>query len=58
MNQGKSVHELFDLTGKTAVITGGAGLLGYKHAEALMEFGANCVLVDICKERADRKSVV
>ncbi len=53
MNQGKSVHELFDLTGKTAVITGGAGLLGYKHAEALMEFGANCVLVDICKERAE-----
>lgn len=42
-----STKELFDLSGKTAVITGGGGLLGKKHAEALMEFGANCVLVDI-----------
>jgi NAD(P)-dependent dehydrogenase (short-subunit alcohol dehydrogenase family) len=42
-----ATHELFDLTGKTAVITGAAGLLGAKHAEALMEYGANCLLVDI-----------
>lgn len=45
------IQGLFNLSGKTAVITGGAGLLGFKHAEALMEFGANCVLVDIAKER-------
>lgn len=48
----RNVHDRFDLTGKTAVITGGAGLLGSKHAEALMEYGANCVLVDICAEKA------
>ena len=48
----KRIKELFDLSGKTAVITGGSGLLGYKHAESLMEAGANCVLVDICKDRA------
>ncbi|MEY8509775.1 SDR family oxidoreductase [Lachnospiraceae bacterium 42-17] len=47
----KRIKELFDLSGKTAVITGGSGLLGYKHAESLMEAGANCVLVDICKDR-------
>ena len=52
MQVNKTVHECFDLSGKTAIITGGAGLLGYKHAEALMEYGANCVLVDICFERA------
>ncbi len=50
----KTIKELFGLAGKTAVITGGAGLLGYKHAEALMEFGANCVLVDICHEKAEK----
>lgn len=46
------MYKVFDLSKKTAVITGGAGLLGFKHAEALMEAGANCVLVDICAERA------
>lgn len=52
MKDNNEVHDLFDLSGRTAVVTGGAGLLGFKHAEALMEFGANCVLVDICYERA------
>lgn len=50
----KTAIELFNLTGKTAIITGGAGLLGYKHAEALMEAGANCVLVDISQEKTER----
>ncbi len=47
------VHKLFDLKDKTAIITGGAGLLGIKHAEALMEFGANCVIVDLDYEKAN-----
>lgn len=51
MNNDAYVHNLFDLSNKTAIITGGAGLLGRKHAEALMEFGANCVLVDIVEEK-------
>lgn len=42
-----NVHKLFELSGKIAVITGGVGLLGIKHAEALMEYGANCILLDI-----------
>lgn len=49
----ENVHQLFDLSGKTAIITGGAGLLGCKHAEALMEYGANCVLVDVSLEKAE-----
>ena len=41
------MKNLFDLTGKTAVITGGAGLLGQKHAEAIKSAGGSVVLTDI-----------
>ena len=37
----------FAMTGKTVVITGGAGLLGYQHAAAVAAFGAHPVLLDI-----------
>lgn len=37
----------FDLTGRTALITGAAGLLGVEHASALLECGARVVLTDI-----------
>jgi NAD(P)-dependent dehydrogenase (short-subunit alcohol dehydrogenase family) len=39
--------DLFDLSGKVAVITGGAGLLGIKHAEAIAEAGGIPILIDI-----------
>lgn len=39
--------EKFDLAGKTALITGAAGLLGVEHAAALLESGAMVVLTDI-----------
>jgi NAD(P)-dependent dehydrogenase (short-subunit alcohol dehydrogenase family) len=39
--------EKFDLTGKTVLITGAAGLLGGEHAAALLESGATVVLTDI-----------
>ena len=37
----------FDLTSKTALITGGAGLLGMEHSAALLECGAAVVLTDV-----------
>ena len=40
----------FDLTGKTALITGAAGLLGKEHAAALLEGGATVVLTDISQD--------
>lgn len=43
----------FRLDGKACVVTGGAGMLGAKHAEACLDAGATVVLVDINKEKLD-----
>ena len=40
-------RDVFDLSGRVAVITGGAGLLGARHAEAIASAGGTPVLVDI-----------
>lgn len=40
-------QELFDLTGRVAIVTGGAGLLGYYHASILAAAGAHTVLLDL-----------
>lgn len=50
----KKVKELFDLKDKVAIVTGGGGLLGEKHAEALSEYGCTVVLLDIKKEKLDQ----
>jgi NAD(P)-dependent dehydrogenase (short-subunit alcohol dehydrogenase family) len=48
----------FDLTGRVAFITGGAGLLGVRHAEAIARAGGTPVIADIrgdaAREAADR----
>ena len=40
----RNVKELFDLTGKTAIVTGGSRGIGKEMAEALAEAGANLML--------------
>jgi len=41
------IASLFSLQGKVAVITGGAGLLGFQHAAAILACGGKPVLLDI-----------
>jgi NAD(P)-dependent dehydrogenase (short-subunit alcohol dehydrogenase family) len=49
--QTKSVRELFDLSGRVAIVSGGSMGLGRQMAEALAEMGANLVL---CARKKDR----
>jgi gluconate 5-dehydrogenase len=49
----KTVKQLFDLTGRVAIITGGSIGLGRQMAEALAEVGANLVLCARKKERCE-----
>ena len=46
MSPQPTISPLFDLTGKIALVTGGAGLLASEHAIALMEHGAQVILAD------------
>ncbi|MQR84393.1 glucose 1-dehydrogenase [Bacillus megaterium] len=52
------IKDLFDLTGKTAIITGGGRGLGEQMSEGLAEAGANIVLCsrkkEACQQVADR----
>ena len=48
-----SVKELFDLTGRTAIITGGSRGLGLQIAEALGEMGAKLALTARKKDELD-----
>jgi len=50
------LSELFDLSGRVAVITGGAGLLGMQHAEAIAEAGCCPVIADINGKSAKEKA--
>ncbi|MDQ6678107.1 MAG: SDR family oxidoreductase [Acidobacteriota bacterium] len=43
----KRIKDLFDLSGRVAIITGGAGLLGTRHAEIVAEAGGIPVLIDL-----------
>lgn len=46
-----ALPKIFDLSGRTALITGAGGLLGPQHGFALVETGASVILADIEKDR-------
>jgi len=52
----REIGHPFDLTGRVAVITGGAGLLGEQHARAIAVAGGIPVLVDVQQQRAIEKA--
>ncbi len=47
-------NKAYDLTGRTAVITGAAGLLGPQHAVALLTCGARVIVTDVDLAAAER----
>jgi NAD(P)-dependent dehydrogenase (short-subunit alcohol dehydrogenase family) len=49
----KLLKELFDLTGRVALITGGAGHIGSAMGEALAELGAKIVILDTSQKDCD-----
>ena len=52
----RSVKELFDLSGRVAIITGGAGMLGMQHAAAISEAGGHAVIADLSEEAVSRSA--
>ena len=44
----------FNITGKVCIVTGGGGLIGMKHTEAILEGGGIPVLLDIVQGGMDR----
>ena len=50
------MNYFFDLTGRVAIITGGAGLLGPKHAEVIANYGGISVIVDLPRQEPEAKA--
>ncbi len=47
------IKELFDLKGRSALVTGGAGFLGQQFSEALSEAGASVIVADLDADAAE-----
>ena len=45
--------DLFNLSGRTAIVTGGIGILGKKFCAGLAELGANVAVVDLDGEKSE-----
>lgn len=54
----RSLPKVFDLSGRTALVTGAGGLLGPQHAIALAENGARVLLADIDFAKAEAAAEV
>jgi NAD(P)-dependent dehydrogenase (short-subunit alcohol dehydrogenase family) len=50
------VKDMFNLDGRVAVVTGGAGLIGYALAQGLATFGAHTFIADINQEIAEMRA--
>jgi len=50
----RTTKQLFDLTGRVAIVTGGAAGLGWQMAEGLADMGASLVLCSRKKERCEK----
>ena len=50
------MSNIFDLTDRIALITGAGGLLGPKHAEAIIEFGGKVIITDHHEDRAEKRA--
>jgi len=48
--------DLFDLTGRVAIITGGAGMLGMQHAAAIAGASGHVVVADLSEEVVERSA--
>ena len=44
----------FEILGKVCIVTGGGGLIGMKHTEAIVEGGGIAVLLDIVPQGMER----
>ncbi len=57
MERFSGIKDMFNLQGRVAIITGGAGLLGMKYAEVLADAAAHLVIADVnsilCQEKAN-----
>lgn len=53
----KIIDKLFDLKGRVAVITGGAGMLGTEYGKVLSDAGATVVLLDVLKAEKMKRHV-
>lgn len=56
MSQNTKAGEMFDLTGKVCVVTGGAGMLGTRICRALADQGARVAMVDSRVEDAEKQA--
>jgi len=53
----RELNTLFQLDGKVVVITGAAGLLGQKHAEAIAAYGGIPILLDLSEQVVEKLAV-
>jgi NAD(P)-dependent dehydrogenase (short-subunit alcohol dehydrogenase family) len=54
LKEAQKSSQLFDLTGKTAVVAGGAGLIGKELVRGLSQHGASVFIAELDQDRAER----